>query len=183
MKNTIVINLFGAPSAGKSTAAAYLFYNLKLLNVNCELVTEFAKDLVWEESNGVQNQAYVFGQQSYRMSRLDNKVDVIITDSPLLLSVYYGKHNWNTRHHQFADMVVEDFNNYNNYNYFINRVKKYNPVGRFQNEQESDAIANDLAWLLEFYNIDFKVFEGSEEGYQIILSDIIYNLQEKGILK
>lgn len=46
MCNTIVVNLFGVPGAGKSTGAAYIFYRLKINGINAELVTEFAKDKV-----------------------------------------------------------------------------------------------------------------------------------------
>ena len=42
--------LRGAPGAGKSTLAAYTFAKLKMMNVNCELVTEFAKDKTWEKN-------------------------------------------------------------------------------------------------------------------------------------
>lgn len=45
----IVVNLFGVPSAGKSSGAAYIFSKLKMEGINAELVTEFAKDKVWEE--------------------------------------------------------------------------------------------------------------------------------------
>ena len=59
----LVVNLFGAPGAGKSTGAAYIFSKLKMAGINAELVTEFAKDKVWEESKAVfQNQAYIFGK-------------------------------------------------------------------------------------------------------------------------
>ena len=44
----IVVNLFGVPSAGKSTGAAYIFSRLKMEGINAELITEFAKDKVWE---------------------------------------------------------------------------------------------------------------------------------------
>ena len=47
MTNTLVVNLYGAPGSGKSTGAAYIFAKLKMLGVNCELITEFAKDKVW----------------------------------------------------------------------------------------------------------------------------------------
>ena len=86
----LVVNLFGAPGAGKSTGAAYIFSRLKLAGINAELVTEFAKDKVWEESKAVfQNQAYIFGKQYFRISRVQDKVDVVITDSPILLSPFY----------------------------------------------------------------------------------------------
>lgn len=79
----IVINLFGAPGSGKSTGATYIFTALKLLGVNVELITEFAKDKVWGNNiEAINNQAYIFGEQSFRMSRCKDKVDVIVTDSP-----------------------------------------------------------------------------------------------------
>ena len=90
----LIVNLFGAPGAGKSTGAAYVFSQLKAAGVNAELVTEFAKDKVWEETKAVfENQAYIFGKQYFRISRLMGKVDVVITDSPILLSVFYNKDN------------------------------------------------------------------------------------------
>ena len=87
----VLINLYGAPGAGKSTGAAYVFSKLKMNGINAELVTEFAKDKVWEESKEVfKNQAYIFGKQYFRISRCEDKVDVIVTDSPLLLSIIYN---------------------------------------------------------------------------------------------
>lgn len=46
MKNTIIVNLFAGPGAGKSTGAAYIFSKLKLAGIDCEYVSEFAKDKV-----------------------------------------------------------------------------------------------------------------------------------------
>ena len=44
-----VINLFGGPGCGKSTTAADLFARMKLRGLSVELVTEYAKDVVWDE--------------------------------------------------------------------------------------------------------------------------------------
>ena len=97
----IVVNLFGVPSAGKSTGAAYIFAKLKMKGINAELITEFVKDKVWEENKEVfKNQAYIFGKQSFKISRCKDKVDVLITDSPLPLSIFYNK----------DEVLGEDFN-------------------------------------------------------------------------
>ena len=62
----ILVNLYGAPGAGKSSGAAYIFSKLKMAGVNAELVTEFAKDKVYEQSKKVfENQAYIFGKQYF----------------------------------------------------------------------------------------------------------------------
>lgn len=44
----LVINLFGGPSTGKSTTAAEIFVYLKKKKINCEYITEYAKDKTWE---------------------------------------------------------------------------------------------------------------------------------------
>lgn len=49
----LIVNFFGAPGAGKSTGAAYVFSRLKMAGVKCELATEFAKDAVWENNQEV----------------------------------------------------------------------------------------------------------------------------------
>ena len=46
----IIVNLLGTPGAGKSTGCAYIFSKLKLAGYNVEMITEFAKDKVWEEN-------------------------------------------------------------------------------------------------------------------------------------
>jgi len=45
-----VINLFGGPGCGKSTAAAGLFHLMKSNHMSVELVNEFAKEIVWENN-------------------------------------------------------------------------------------------------------------------------------------
>ena len=82
-----VINFFGGPCSGKSTAAAGLFYLMKKQKYNVELVTEFAKDLVYEDHTmALSEQNYVFANQEYRLARLEGKIDYAISDSPLILS-------------------------------------------------------------------------------------------------
>ena len=172
---TIIVNLFGAPGAGKSSGAAYIFSKIKMAGVNAELVTEFAKDKVWEESKEVfNNQIYIFGKQSFKISRVMNKVDVIITDSPIILSSFYNSDE--TIQEELDALVMKTFNSYNNMNYFIERVKPYQEKGRFQTEEESDQIADKVSTLLDEKEVDYEVIAGDTEGYDYIVKQILHKL-------
>lgn len=168
----ILINLYGAPGSGKSTGAAYIFSKLKMAGVDAELVTEFAKDKVWEESKApFDNQAYMFGKQYFRISRCADKVDVIVTDSPLPLSIFYN--STPILGQEFNNMVMKVANSYKGMNYLIYRVKPYNPNGRFQTEEESNELADKFEDFLNFYLIDFKAIPGDIKGYDQIVEEIL----------
>lgn len=168
----IIVNIFGPPGSGKSTGAAYVFSQLKMNGVNCELVTEYAKDKTWEHNmEALSNQAYVFGKQFYRISRCANQVDVIITDSPLLLSVIY---NHDSRlGDTFNKMVLDVFNSYDNLNYLLVRTKPYNPIGRNQTEEESDDIGREIGKLLEDNSVNFVYSTGDIDGYTDIADSVL----------
>ena len=167
----IIVNLFGVPGAGKSTGAAYIFSKLKMKGIEAELITEFAKDKVWENSEkAFQNQAYIFGQQSFRISRMENEVDIVITDSPLLLSAFYNTNP--VLGESFNDVVANVFHSYNNINYLLTRVKPYHAKGRLQTEEESDALAEPMKQLLNKYNVLYTQIPGDIAGYDAIVEDI-----------
>ena len=169
----LVVNLFGAPGAGKSTGAAYVFSQLKAAGINAELVTEFAKDKVWEETKAVfDNQAYIFGKQYFRISRLEGKVDVVITDSPILLSAFYNK-NDHVLGQEFNDLVFKVFDYYNRIDVFIHRVKAYNPVGRFQSETESDELSQKMLNFLSNMGVECLHINGDFEGYNSLVKTVL----------
>jgi len=173
----LVVNLCGAPGAGKSTGAAYVFSKLKMAGVNAELVTEFAKDKVWEDTHApFENQMYMFAKQWFRITRCENKVDVIVTDSPIILSLIYQTDP--RLGEEFNALVLKIFNQYNNVTYFLNRVKPYNPVGRFQTEAESDALSKKIKSVFEEHNINLIDVDGCVGGYERIVSDVMRMLGE-----
>ena len=170
MNNTLVVNLFGVPGAGKSTGAAYIFSRIKMAGVNAD-----AKDKVWERNDeAFRNQAYIFGEQSYRISRCAGKVSVIVTDSPLPLSIMYNTDERLTEN--FNKAVMDVFNTYDNLNYLLLRVKPYNPVGRKQTEAESDALGASVISLLNDRNIPYRSIEGDVKGYDEIVREIILRI-------
>ena len=177
----ILVNLYGAPGAGKSPGAAYIFSQLKMRGINAELVTEFAKDKVWEESKEVfNNQAYIFGKQYFRISRCADKVDVIITDSPLLLSTIYNDNP--ILGEEFNNVVRNVANSYDSINYYITRVKEYNPKGRFQSEEESDAIADRVKDMLDYEGVEYIEKPGSKASYDEIYEEVLETVLVNEIL-
>ena len=152
MKQTLVINLIGGPGSGKSTCASGIFYQLKKLGINCELALEFAKDKVWEESIKIlDDQLYVFGKQYHKLFRLNGKVDVIITDSPLLISILYNK----TPSEYFDKLVLEQYHTFNNLLFFINRAENYQTEGRLQTKDESMVLDYTMKHILLTNDIEY----------------------------
>ena len=173
-KKPLVINLFGAPGAGKSTGAAIIFAELKKRGVNAELVTEFAKDKTWEHNAmALGCQEYVFGKQSYRLARCKADVDVIVTDSPLPLSLLYISDPALVADGAFQKVVMNVFNSYNNLSYFVNRVKPYNPKGRNQTERESDVLAAELKKLVNENDISCVEILGNDAGYASVVAEVV----------
>ena len=87
----LVVQLFGGPGASKSTTATGVFHELKKLGHNCEYVPEFAKSLVWAERHrDLDLQPYITISQWREVAILDGKVDIVITDSPILLGCVYN---------------------------------------------------------------------------------------------
>jgi hypothetical protein len=145
---TLVVNLYGGPGTGKSTVAAGTFEALKWQGINCELVTEYAKDKVWEGSHNILSyQIYIFGKQLFRIQRLLGKVDVIVTDAPILLSLVYGYN----QSEEFKNLVLREYSNLYSFDVFLERQKSYNPAGRVQNEDDAKLLDVDIREMLSVY--------------------------------
>lgn len=143
---TKIINLFGGPGVGKSTQAALLFGEMKKLGLECELVTEYAKDVVWWEVEAkFKNQLYIFAKQHSRVHRLLGKVDYIITDSPLALSLIYGENE----SRQFKDLVSHEIASHENVDVELMRCNTYMANGRIHTEEESILIDRQINGYLE----------------------------------
>ena len=169
--NTVVINLFGEPSAGKSTAAMDITARLKRKDINAEYITEFAKDKLYEQNNEVfKHQEYIFGKQSFKMGRVRNKVQVMITDSPLILSIIYNQNQHLSG--SFDQTVMDVFNSYNNKNYVLLRNHPYEDEGRFQNESEANDVRLKLLSKLDSLNIKYESATSSAEDCENIANEI-----------
>ncbi len=175
--DTIVINLFGEPSAGKSTCAMDITAKLKRKGVNAEYVSEFAKDKVYENNGEVfKHQEYLFGKQSFKMGRVRDKVQVMVVDSPLLLCAVYNKDD--VLGEDFNKTVLNVFNSYDNKNYLLTRKHTYENKGRFQNEEEAQEVRNQIVDKLNMFDVDYTTVISNEEICNEIVEQIVKEIRE-----
>lgn len=158
MSETLVVNLYAGPGTGKSTTAAQLFALLKQDQVNCELVTEFAKDLTWEgRTKALSFQPYVAGKQMYRIWRLIGEVDVIITDSPIMLCGHiYGEEGVSDA---FLQHVRDIHDSWDTLDVILQRnpnARPYNSKGRNQTQMEAQAIDFRIESVLQYCGIKYE---------------------------
>lgn len=138
---TKIINLFAGPGAGKSTTKAGLFFEMKLRGYRVEVVEEFAKELTYEGDWGtMENEMFMLAEQDRRQRRLLGKVDYVITDSPLLKSVFYVRGVYDSP--AYKEHVARLFDSYDNFNIWVNRTKPYATYGRTQTEKQADLIGS-----------------------------------------
>ena len=147
-----VINLYAGPGVGKSTIAAGLFHEMKKKGQSVELVTEYAKDMTWEQRFNVLNdQIYVFAKQQRRVDRLkDHAVDFVISDGPALLSLVYfsGPHL-----SEFSKLALSVYNANDNLNVLLTRSFDYDPVGRNQTYEQALEVDEKVKLMLDFYEV------------------------------
>jgi hypothetical protein len=96
-----------------------------------ELITEFAKDCVYENQLNIlrNDQLFLLANQNRRIQRIiesNENIDYIITDSPLLLcKIFAIKNNVKHNYLSFQDFCIDLFASYNNINVVLTREFKY----------------------------------------------------------
>lgn len=179
---TVLINIYGSAGAGKSTTAIGLTHFLKLKGFKLEYVSEYAKDLVNEGSeHKLKYQLYVFAKQLKRLQVvMDKGLDYVVTDSPLVLSYFYGL-KYKTIKPYFSDIIKTHVDDYKSYNLFIKRDIKYDNKLRVQTETESDEDSDNLYKLLIDLNIDVISLTSTEANKKESLEFILNNIKKSTI--
>lgn len=166
---TTIINLFGSSGSGKSTTALGLGYHLKKQGYKVENITEWIKEKIFaDDINVVKDQLYIFAKQRRKQFILkDKNLDFIITDSPLLLSAFYGNKN-GILDPVFKELIFQEFNKFENLNYFLTRSHPFDPFGRLETEEQSDKNNIEMLSFLSAEKIPFDIIDQKEKSNQII---------------
>jgi len=179
---TLVVNFFAGPAAGKTTCAWEVAAELKKRNIVTEYVPEYAKELVWDNRRDMldgsyANQRLVLEEQARRVDRLIGKVDVVVTDSPVLLQPAYCKENIA----EFEQEALQIFSSRNNFNLFINRGNHFEQAGRVHTLDESRKVDEEVKDILSRNSIYYGTY--SHSTIDVVVQNIqktLNKLNERG---
>lgn len=170
---TLRVNLYSGPGCGKSTTATAVFSKLKQQGVNCEYVSEVAKEKVWSgETESLGFQPLIAGEQQWREYRLEGKVDVMVSDTSALLSIVYNKGEAAA----FDTWIATEYLRYNRLNVFLRRNpnRAYNPAGRSQNEDQAVQLDREVRDVLDRYGVKYVEIEVEEDfGHTDVIVEAI----------
>lgn len=160
---THVINFFAGPGTGKSTLAAAIFADMKNKGVSVELVREYVKDWAWKNRKPKANdQLYLLGKQTQAESILYGQVKYIVTDSPFLLAPIYEQHYFKR---DTTRLAAIKFMNYAKddgvvfHNFFLQRYKAFKQAGRFESEEQANALDKSIELFLTDNYISYTVVD------------------------
>jgi len=177
-----IINLFGGPGIGKSSIASGLTYKLKKKHITCDNPYEFPKALAWDENHSaIQDQLYVLANQHRGIVKSFGKVDYIVLDSPIILSlvyrsVYQGTSYpatlYNSEH--FDKLVIDIHNQYDSINILLERSDDgvHNDKERYQSLEESRKLDYEIEKVLLKNKIPYFSVDVNEQTVKNILKII-----------
>lgn len=177
---TTIINLYGGPGTGKSTSSAFLFYKLKSMHKDVELVREYVKNWAWEGRHiGPYDQFYFMGKQIRSEAMLFGKVDYIVTDCPVLLGAYYAKrYSSPTVAEGILGGVLSFYkaalaDGHRHVDVFMNRTKPYNQAGRYENFEQAKDVDEGVKAMLRELKMPFTMCDTDESALSSLVSFLV----------
>jgi len=146
------INLFAGPGAGKSTAAAAIYSDLKRRGYSVELINEYIKGWAYEAREvKPYDQLYVFAKQLRKEELvLRNGVDLIVTDSPILLSISYARKYGFKDWKALLDVACGFEKEYPSLNIYLDRGDcPYQEDGRWETRKQAVEMDRQIKELME----------------------------------
>jgi hypothetical protein len=180
--DTMYINICGGPGVGKSTMAAEVFSavnkGLAAKGKSCELVTEFAKDLIWSDATDtLRNYEFIaVVKQLFKLVRLNGKVDYVITDAPNLINLAY------IRDEKYCDtlsaFLVDMEQTMRGRNYFLDWVPgRYQEMGRREDEEWGKDIHDKMKAIYENLLDKHKIEHLTSGDFDFIKKQIVSDIE------
>lgn len=149
---TLNVNLYAGPGIGKSVTAARLYAELKLRGIHAELVSEYAKELVYLGILEQKTQEDILREQLRRQRLLQGQVLVVVTDAPVPMSLVYAKRLLGDAGtlNRLHVLLEEGTNGWLNLDVLLNRdlSKGFETEGRSQDATESMLVHRQIGHFL-----------------------------------
>lgn len=159
------VGIIGAPCAGKSLTTAEIYARCKLLGIKTGHVKEYIAELFNQGWNmeSVADQLLIYHEQLHREENFPEETEVVITDSPVLLSYFYGL--LNAKHTVHDEVILSKL-----YSLFLSNLDRYdllvlleraheyeNDGTRQQSECEANQIHTYLMHMLDMHGVKYEV--------------------------
>lgn len=184
--NTLIVNIYGGPGAGKSTTALQLAAELKKRGFHAEYISEVAKEYVYAKNfdildGSLSHQKQIFSEQKHRQDLMIGNVDVAITDAPLPLNTIYI--NSDEKSLEYSNYIMGEYSKYNNYNIYIDRdlSVEFENEGRIHNLSESIEKDGEIKSMLIDNKVTFDEFDRNNisEITDKIVENLPFDLKQK----
>lgn len=178
----ILINFFGAPGSGKSTAAALMYARLKQRKYRAEMVRECTKECVYAgEKQSDVDAGTVLTVHETEVNLLSPHCDFVVTDSPFLLSACY------TDEQSVQQRAIKMHYDRPSYNVHLNMPRSfdYRTDGRWETFEEAANrdigilkfvrdVIGDFNMLCEFGEFSFShaktIIDELEKAHELLYS-------------
>ena len=176
---TLHVGIWGGPSMGKTTAAQLLSGELKRLGYQADYVPEYAKELVRAGVIHLYDQLEILAEQHRREKLNEGLLQVVVTDSPLPISLY---HCSDADKPLFKQIIDNRMQNWNVANYLIERDLRlsYETEGRYENVDQALAKHAALVEILKHRDPNY-VKVATQDAVATILQDIIQYLKTEAL--
>jgi nicotinamide riboside kinase len=154
------INLYGGPGTGKTTTASDLFAELKRgtvsnkIDVQLELVQEYAKELAWQDIPIKDLDQWWVWCNQWRREHISLKsgVDAVITDSPLLLGAAYARRYNVEGWKELIGLAEIHERRYPGLHIFLDRGDRpYVPKGRYEDKDKAIKMDGFIRGMLDLF--------------------------------
>lgn len=179
---THYINFVGAPGAGKSLMCALTYVEFKKKHMSVEIVSEYAKQLVYMKDYEMLNNQWIVSYNQYKMLKsMEKVVDYVCCDSPLLLGLFYNEyHSENVcnvrKTKQMILSKITELEKENNSTYiFIERNTNlpFQKYGRIHGEQEATIIERKMKVMFDALGIKYLSVKSDVNKIEEIINYIL----------
>jgi hypothetical protein len=172
--NCTRINLYAGPGVGKSTTAARLFSELKILwnkptDPQVELVMEYIKEWAWLKiAPASWDQFYVFAKQVRREDIvLRHKHTHVITDSPIFMQLAYLERGNAAYAPMCCNSALLFESQYPSLHILLKRTVPYQGEGRYENYDQACQMDKIIRNTLLRFRVPFVELDPVTEFNQI----------------